>query len=179
MVPLRRELQRAVLVHTAVLRRIARRRRVRQVGFLVSFHSSDYFYPIDSASTLTTLREAVLGVTCWFTFAFTQTFAKTAHPQISFRASDSIWVYFNNRLVYSEQGWWLCRVFIVVWASPRKGRSRSRRTSPVSAAPSTPSTFSRRLARASHNRLSSPSSTGERPRHRSASSSRYSTAHSR
>ena len=44
-------------------------------------------------------------MTCWFTFAFSQSFAKTEHPLIFFRASDSIWVYFNNRLVYSTQGW--------------------------------------------------------------------------
>ena len=45
-----------------------------------------------------------LGLTCWFTFAFTETFAVTRRPWLSFRASDSIWVFFNNVLLTSHQG---------------------------------------------------------------------------
>lgn len=65
---------------------------------------SDYFYPLPQTSETTTLREATLGVTCWFTFAFTETFAATERSWVSFRASDSIWVYFDGTLLTSHQG---------------------------------------------------------------------------
>ena len=65
---------------------------------------SDFFYPLPQTTETTTLREVTLGLTCWFSFAFTETFAAAEKAWVSFHASDSIWVYFNNKLLTAHQG---------------------------------------------------------------------------